>query len=218
MTRIPDPARDRLERNWCLAGRFIRDVAHDVNNQLGAVMAYGDLIGLDVPDDTAIGGHLREISNAAELSSRIIDILSSLVRPDELTVQEVDLVGVVRDVSLLFKREQRRSETQLEIDVPSAPCLITGVHTRLARLVTHTLRIAFDCAWAGPPPRTLRLALGRTESEYLLRITGSATFEGRDAGTVAEMTEHARHHGGEFRIGPEAIEITVPRTTGLVLH
>jgi signal transduction histidine kinase len=67
-----DLTRQQLESllHQAQTGRNINNVTHDVNNLLGAIMAYAELIEMD-SDDPEVNRMLREIVTAVEKGSAI---------------------------------------------------------------------------------------------------------------------------------------------------
>jgi signal transduction histidine kinase len=102
-----DLTRQQLESLLHLAqkGRNVNSVTHDVNNLLGAIMAYAELIEMD-SDDSEVNRMLREIVTAVEKGSAILGALTMIARPQRSEKLAVcDIKKVLKSLELLFTYE-----------------------------------------------------------------------------------------------------------------
>jgi PAS domain S-box-containing protein len=85
---------DRLARAEKMeaVGRLAGGVAHDLNNILSAVVAYPDLILIDLPDDSQLREDVLAIKNAGERAAAVIHDLLALSRRG-ISVREVSNVN-----------------------------------------------------------------------------------------------------------------------------
>ncbi len=215
----PQPSDPALRaRHWALAGRFVRDAVHDVNNQLGAIMAYAELLALDLKDNAAHKDMLSEIVAAVNRASRVVDTLSTIAGRDESTVQPVDLAACLRDALALFDRERDRRGLRIDVTIPKAPVQIAGVHARLARLFAHVFWFVFDRAGDAGQAESVRVELQIQDKTAILRVKGPAAVATiGDTDPLAEAREHARHHRGSIEVRPDTVEVRIPLDTGLTL-
>ncbi len=213
MSTSPDESQQWLAQNWAIAGRFVRDVTHDVNNQLGAVLAYAELLALETEGRADIRGMVDEIARAVQRASLLMDTLASLPNRDIETVQTVDLAAVIRETLMLFEREVDRGGVRLMVSLPDQPANVQGVYTRIARLVAHTLRHTFDRMSVSKDTVDLRIALRLEGDTFVLRIAGPAVGGGVEP--LFEARKHAAHHHGTLTVEPGLMVIAIPRETGL---
>jgi C4-dicarboxylate-specific signal transduction histidine kinase len=215
MTTSPDDAQHWLRDNWTVAGRFVRDVTHDVNNQLGAVLAYAELLALETGGREEVRGMVSEITTAVQRASLLMDTLASVPSPDLTTVQSVDLSAIARDALLLFEREADRRHVQVVAALPEGGAEVRGVHARLSRTLVHTLCYAFDYLETSGQLVDLRVQMRAGLDDIAVRISGPGIGDSSSGAALAEANEHARHHRGSIVLAPGSVTITIPRETGL---
>ena len=109
-----DAGREKLTLlfRYAQIGRCVNSVTHDVNNYLGAIMAYAELIGLDaqLPDDSQ--RMIGEIVSAVRKSS---DLINNLTDDTENKLRY--LRGLIRDLEDRLNQEERdrtSADTSLE--------------------------------------------------------------------------------------------------------
>jgi two-component system NtrC family sensor kinase len=93
-------------------GQLVAGVAHELNNQLTAVMGYGDLLSDDVPAGPA-RDKLDKLVNESRRMKKIVENLLRFSRQSTMDRQSVDLAPVVKDVLTL--REYYAHTRGLEI-------------------------------------------------------------------------------------------------------
>ena len=215
MTASPDNAQQWLTDNWTVAGRFVRDVTHDVNNQLGAVLAYAELLALEIGGREDVRSMVNEITTAVQRASLLMDTLASVPSRDVTTVQSVDLGAIVRDALLLFEREADRRHIRIVAAVPEGRADVRGVHARLARTVVHALCYAFDHLETSEQLIDLRVQMRAGLDDVAVRISGAGIGSAGSGAVLAEAEEHGKHHRGSVVLAPGSVTITIPRETGL---
>lgn len=88
----PDSARDRSARIYRFAqiGRCVSSVTHDVNNYLGAIMAYAELVAMDSSLSQESRRMLDEVIGAVRKSSTLVNNLTDVARKERPDVRIVD--------------------------------------------------------------------------------------------------------------------------------
>ena len=215
MTASPDRVQQWLTDNWTVAGRFVRDVTHDVNNQLGAVLAYAELLALEIGSREELRGMINEITTAVQRASVLMDTLASVASRDVTTVQSVDLSAVVRDALLLFEREADRRHIRLVVALPEGCAEVRGVHARISRILIHSLCHSFDRLETSEHSVDLKIQMREGLDDVAVRISGPGLGEAGTGEGLAEANEHAKYHRGSIALAPGSVTITIPRKTGL---
>lgn len=214
-----DPA---LVENWTHAGRCLRSVTHDVNNQLGAVLAYSELIGLELDGNAELQRMLDDIVRGVQESSALLDTLTALVSRDEEIVEEIDLSALLQRLAGLFRHEWKRMHLQTDLRIPEEPSRLLAVRVRLIRALVHALRYATEARRGVERGATLGIWLHATPEAYDLRIgtlsqDAAATQPLGDCPEpLAQARAYVEFHNGKLDVYPgDTIRITLPRDTGL---
>jgi len=147
----------RMESIGLLAG----GVAHDLNNILGPVVGYPDLLLASAPADAPYRADLKEIRDSALQASAVIQDLLTLSRSGTTPHRPVDLNDVVVSFMTGSTYQALRTEnpgTEVETALDDArPCL-AGSKSHLLRVLANLVTNAFEAMPAGG---RLRLATRR---------------------------------------------------------
>ena len=136
--------RNELERTRRLAslGLFVGGVAHEINNPLGSILAFTQiLLGTPISQDPDVGETLREIEASAIRTKRIIESLVSFAHGSSARHTELELSALVSDVVQAFTRDYGgavRLESFLEPELPK----VRGDAPLLNQLVRNLLQNA----------------------------------------------------------------------------
>ena len=79
-------------------GRCVSSVTHDVNNYLGAIMAYAELVGMDPVLGAESNRMLAEIIGAVRKSSTLINNLTDVARRERADIRIVDPANLMERV------------------------------------------------------------------------------------------------------------------------
>ena len=95
-----DSTRERYIRMYRYAqiGRCVSSVTHDVNNYLGAIMAYAELVGMDGSLSAESKRMLSEIIGAVRKSSSLVNNLTDVARKERPDVRIVDPANLMERV------------------------------------------------------------------------------------------------------------------------
>ncbi|HRO66520.1 MAG TPA: HAMP domain-containing sensor histidine kinase, partial [Pseudobdellovibrionaceae bacterium] len=126
-------------------GTIGSSIAHELNNPLGGVLNFAQLMLMDLKSDHPFHADIREIENGARRCKEIVENLLGFTRaPRSDEIREIDL----RDVaSRALKILELRSKT-LGIDVrfsfPSEPCIVPGHLNLLSQAFKNVLERSID--------------------------------------------------------------------------
>jgi signal transduction histidine kinase len=113
---------------YAQVGRCTNAVTHDINNLLGAAMAYAELIGLDKELPPGARRMLGEIIEAVSKGSALIGHLTAVARPDRPTVTTVRPDDLVQRAVYLRQYDFRQAKIDIEVDVaPGLPSLLVDL-------------------------------------------------------------------------------------------
>jgi C4-dicarboxylate-specific signal transduction histidine kinase len=130
--------------NAAQAGRTLNNVAHDVNNMLGAIMAYADMMLMDATN-TESKQILEDIMASAEISATLLKNLTAITRRYSSSVhQSCSVHEVIEAVERLFSYEFKlgRINISVAIDATVPKAAIRAPH--LQRIVMHLVANAIE--------------------------------------------------------------------------
>ncbi len=103
-------------------GRCVNGVTHDINNYLGAVLAYAEMVQLEREIGPEQQQMLERIIEAVEKSSRLVTALTVIARPETNNVSIADINVLLRDMLLIREYAMRINKIQLNAHYePSLP-------------------------------------------------------------------------------------------------
>ncbi len=153
---------ERMESLGMLAG----GVAHDLNNMLGPLVAYPDMILEDLPADSPIRNIVAIMGKAANRAATVIQDLLTLARRGRYEMELVDLSDVVTtflNSPAFLSIRDNNSAVKVEIDLdPEAK--ITGSAAHLEKVIMNLVVNACD---AMPEGGTLQISVGRATDRQL---------------------------------------------------
>lgn len=217
-TAMPDPA--ELTPNWTHAGRVMRSVTHDVNNQLGAVLAYAELIALAPERHAETAQMAREIASAVRDSTTMLDTVAALVAHDSVTVETINLPDLLTRVVALFRFELDRGGSGIEVQFPREVCAFPGVRSRMVRAFVHTLRHAANHALASQPKAKVIVRVTHTPVDFRVEIEtkggGNLPLVSVFPEVLSEARDHLHYHHGDLTWSDPAAILEIPRDTRLI--
>lgn len=214
-------------------GRCVNSVTHDVNNLLGAIMAYGELVGLDAGLEEESQRMLADMMTAIRKSSALMGQLTSIAR------EERDLATSVRmhqflDRSLDLRRyDIKVQQIALEVSAEPDERFWTVDEPKLTRALLYLISNAIE-ATVDTTPRVISLTLttNQERAEIAVSNSGPVVPEGERA-TIFEplyttkrdghlgmglflARKYLEHHRGSLDYEPSrGFVMTVPADTGL---
>ncbi len=181
-------------------GRCVSGVNHDLNNQLGAVMAFAELLLLD----ETLSGEARELVmsllESVSRSTRLISNFSMLARPHSPSRDMADLRTVAENVLRLREFAHCRGKITADLEcgenLPSLCADAARLHLALMCLLLNA-----EEAVADTPPESRRVRLRLTDTGNGLRMTvwntGPVIPPGdRDAVFAPFTTTKGGYHAG----------------------
>jgi PAS domain S-box-containing protein len=102
--RVALEARFRQAQKMEAVGRLVAGVAHDFNNILAVIMASGEILREDLPDDHTNQTDVLEIQKAAERAAGLTRQLLAFTRQQVLVPRVLDLSDLVRNMEGMLRR------------------------------------------------------------------------------------------------------------------
>lgn len=115
---VPPYDAERLTRLFKASqiGGCVNSVTHDVNNYLGAMLAYTELIGLETEMDEESARMAKEIVSAIRKSSKLLGTLTSIARPEKPYAAITDVLPVVERVVELRTYDMKVNQIDFELN------------------------------------------------------------------------------------------------------
>lgn len=139
---------EKMESLGVLAG----GVAHDLNNMLGPLVGYSDLLLLRLPEDSPYRRQIEKIGRSAKDAADVIQDLLTLARRGRYEMEPLSLNSVVMNYlesPACTNLQQVKPEISLDIHLDDDIPNIHGSAPHLAKVVMNLIVNAYD-AISGP--------------------------------------------------------------------
>ncbi|MCE5281997.1 MAG: GAF domain-containing protein, partial [Deltaproteobacteria bacterium] len=146
-------------------GRLAGGVAHDLNNILGALVGYSELLGEKLPQDSPLRRYANHILKAGLRGAAIIQDLLTLARRGVAVSEVVDLNGIVSDYTRTPEFEKLISEhrdVKVCLDLTEGLLNIKGSPIHLSKSLANLVSNAAEAIPGGSGEIVIR-----TENRYL---------------------------------------------------
>ncbi|MCP4638950.1 MAG: HAMP domain-containing histidine kinase [bacterium] len=143
--QLPEDLEDRVRDmyRYSEVGKCVSSVTHDVNNLLGAIMAYAELVGLESGLSTEATRMLQEIIGAVKKSSTLINNLTDVARKQRPDVRIIDLSALVDRALDLRRYDVRIGHMEATLDVeaslPSIPADLPKLQRAFMYIFTNAI-------------------------------------------------------------------------------
>lgn len=181
-------------------GRCVNSVNHDLNNQLGAVTAFAEILLLDDTLSEDARDLAASLLESALRCVRLVSNLSSLARQGGAQRDMTDLRAVAENVMRLRDYAQRRAKITAALEcgdnLPSLCADAARLHLALMCLVLNAEEAVADSA---PEERRVRLRLARVENGLKMAVWNAGPGippEDREAVFAPFTTTKGGHHAG----------------------
>ncbi len=138
----------RMESLGILAG----GVAHDLNNMLGPLVGYPELILRKLPEDSPVRQQIIRMGRSAKDAADVIQDLLSLARRGRYEMEPLDLNNVIRgylDSHAAAKMIENSPNIKLNVNLDDENCLILGSSVHLSKAIMNLIVNAFDALSEG---------------------------------------------------------------------
>lgn len=156
------------------AGQYVNSATHDLNNVLGAIMAYADLIRMDSknPETTRMAG---EIVSASEKGAKLLEALTMIARPiDTDRTDTASVSEVFSAIELLFAYDIKRQNIDATFTIGKEAGQVFLEDHILQRILMRLIDNAME-ALADAPQKTLRVEATREGASVQIVVSDSGT-------------------------------------------
>ena len=157
-----DQLRERVHDlfRYAEVGRCVSGITHDINNYLGAMMAYAELLGLEEGVSEEAQKMLNQIVETSARCSELINRLTVVARPKLSNESALDLASLVQSVAGLRSYEHKVAGIKTELDLPAESYTIVADLPKLQMALIHLLLNAYE-AVREAPDRCIRIRVKR---------------------------------------------------------
>ena len=227
--------RDRLYRlfRYGQVGRCVSSVTHDVNNMLGAILAYAELLDMDEGLNEKSRQMLGKVADSTQKCSGLIGSLTALARRERPDVGFIEVAQFVDGVLAIkrydFQVGRVKMETAYDAEIPS----LMVDRPSLALATIYLLMNAFEAVQEAADRRAaVRVVHADSAVEIVVWNSGPPVPE-RDRERIFEpfyttkvgdhvglgltiARETARRHQGDLTYDPaRGFVLRLPYDTGL---
>lgn len=120
-------------------GRLAAGVAHELNNPLGGLLLYSDLLLEDTPKADPRRDHAEKIAELAGSCREIVRALLDFARPAEIAIQPLDINAVLRSALSVFQRQELFHRVKVEWALATSLPSIYGDPRQLQQAVANII-------------------------------------------------------------------------------
>ncbi|MFO7956772.1 MAG: ATP-binding protein [Candidatus Brocadiia bacterium] len=125
-------------------GRLAAGVAHELNNPLGSILLYSDLVIEDTPEDDPRRGNLQKITRQATRCREIVRDLLDFGRPAEGEPGPVNVNAVLRNSMDVLGGQEMFHNVEIEWDMADSLPQMTGDAAQLQQAFTNIVLNAVE--------------------------------------------------------------------------
>lgn len=162
---------------------FAATLNHDLNNTLGTIRGFAELLTEDPELDGRTRRTAERIQSSAGRSLRAVEaaVIAARSRVVATAPHRVDLAETLR--SLAERRKDELDAADVTVDAPEAPIVVPGHAPKIG----HLLSLVLDNVLVHAAGSTLTMASERAEGRQLVRLRDDGPgFDPRDADRVFE--------------------------------
>ncbi len=125
-------------------GTIGSSIAHDINNPLGGMLSFFQLIKMDLPADHPIRDDIIEMEAAGLRCKAIVEnLLKFSRRPEAEPAEPLDLRDVIRQASQIVELQTRSVGIELTIEQPKEQVKTLGQFNLLSQALSEVLQHAY---------------------------------------------------------------------------
>ena len=137
--------RRATEKMWLQAerlaamGKLAGEIAHEINNPLGGIMLYGNLLKEDLPAESPLLAHVDKIIKLATRCRIIAKALLNFGRPEDGLEEWVDLNRVLLDMFALIEDHRLFRGIEVSWELEDGLPLVQGNRSQLEQVVLNLI-------------------------------------------------------------------------------
>ncbi len=139
-------------------GQLAGGVAHDFNNILTAVIGYGNLLEMEMPENDPLRNYVEEILASSEKAANLTQSLLAFSRKQTVSLKHHDINDIISGVEKLLKR-LLSEDIDLRISLTNPGITVIADKTQIEQVLINLAANARD---AMPSGGTLSISASRT--------------------------------------------------------
>ncbi len=190
-------------------GTIGSSIAHELNNPLGGILSFTQLIKMDLAKDHPLYSDIVEMEAGALRCKDIIQNLLGFTRNptvDEIT--DLDLRDVVTRAYKIMELQIKSQTIYVNMDLPDKACPARGHLNLLSQAIKNILQMSFDSILARAKKDAtgfkglLDVGLELTTDRYVITVKNNGiSYEKESAGLgIPVASQIVEDHGGRLEI------------------
>lgn len=156
----------RQQEKLASVGRLAAGLAHEINNPLGVIMCYAELLQTQVGDSQA-RHDLDIILRHTLQAQRVVRDLLDFARPKDTRCEACDINDVLSDIVEIFMPKARKSGVNVSLDLEPDLPRVYADRDSLGQVFSNLLLNALDAV----PERTGTIAISTCGKGYGVTVT-----------------------------------------------
>lgn len=151
-----------------IIGQLSAGIAHELNNPLGSILGFAQLLSEEIPPDDPKQTDLKKIEAAALRCKKTIESLLEFSRPAKSKFERIGLNQIIEEALFLFEQEiKSRSDIKIFRRLPKSLLTILGNANQLEQVFLNLLSNAKN---ALPEGGDIRVSARLNQKEKTIEI------------------------------------------------
>jgi len=190
-------------------GTIGSSIAHELNNPLGGILSFTQLIKMDLPKDHPLYPDIVEMEAGALRCKDIIQNLLGFTRnPNVDEITDLDLREVIKRAYKIMELQIKSQAIEVTLNLPDKVCATRGHLNLLSQAIKNILQMSVDSIHARAKKSTadfkgqLDLSLQLTTDKYVISVKNNGVnYEKESAGLgIPVASQIVEDHGGKMEI------------------
>ncbi|MGZ6442060.1 MAG: histidine kinase dimerization/phospho-acceptor domain-containing protein [Pseudobdellovibrionaceae bacterium] len=195
-------------------GTIGSSIAHELNNPLGGILSFTQLIKMDLAKDHPLYSDIIEMEAGALRCKDIIQNLLGFTRnPNVDEIADLDLRDVIKRAYKIMDLQIKSQTIEVLLDLPDKPCPARGHLNLLSQAIKNILQMGFDSINARTRQASkdfkaqLEINLQLTTDRYVITVKNNgASYEKESAGLgIPVASQIVEDHGGRLEISSSTL-------------
>jgi len=169
-------------------------IAHELNNPLGGILNFLQLIKMDLQGQENYYEDIDEMEKAVRRCQEIIENLLGFTRkPARETNTELDLRTVLKEVYKIYELKTKSKGIEIKLTTPERPLTLKGQRSLLSQALGYLLKLSLDYIESTSLPqssarRAVYIDLSSTDSNYVIYIKCDSAISSKNK----ELNNHVQ--------------------------